>query len=79
MCKAFLIIQDTWKCLLPPAYARKFITICEIKVLTNAYLGVDKNLVSRALGASLRLPRLGKRKKSTRRSLTCCATNITSR
>ena len=42
--------QDTWKYLLPPACARKFLTICEIKVLANAYLGVDQNLLSRALG-----------------------------
>jgi len=48
--RGFSHFQDTWKYLLPPACAHKFLTICKINVRTNAYLGVDQNLLSHALG-----------------------------
>jgi len=48
--RGFSHFQDTWKYLLPPACAHKFLTICKINVRTDAYLGVVQNLLSHALG-----------------------------
>jgi hypothetical protein len=48
--QSFSHFQDTRKYLLVPACAYKFLTICKINVLANAYLGVDQNLLSHALG-----------------------------